>query len=65
MVKITIEEIKKNYRYDHTAAHRGYVSRKSSGEVSRYEGRFGKGYTIDTPRWDTTNYCNREYWVEK
>ena len=60
---MTIEEVKQICNYHHTAARREYISRKTEGRVSEYNGRFGRGYVIDCPRWDTTNYCSRQYWI--
>jgi hypothetical protein len=59
--------IEEGYKYHHTASCRGYVSRTS--EVAelpavKYEGKFGEGYTVAMPRWDTTQYCYIEYWVK-
>ena len=48
----------------HKAACQGYVSRKSAGRVLRYQGRYGVGYVIDTPRRDTTRYIHRTYYVQ-
>ena len=61
----TIEDVKATCTYHHTAAYKRYVSRKEAGVVSDYKGKFGEGYTIDCPRWDTTNFCWREYWIKK
>lgn len=62
---MTINEVEKNYLYHHSALTRGYVSRKCDGIVREYNGRFGKGYVILTPRYDTTQYCNIHYYVER
>ena len=61
----TIKEIKRTCKHHHTATFRGYVSRKSEGIVSEYEGKFGKGYIIDLPNWDSTRYAYRSYWIEE
>lgn len=42
------------------SARRGYTSRKSTPETRQavpYKGRFGEGYCVYLPRWDTTRYC--------
>lgn len=64
---MTINELKNNpnYEYHHTAARRGYISRKTEGYVEEYEGRYGKGYLIARPRWDTNNYIYIDYYLEK
>lgn len=64
---MTIEELKNSPEYieHHTASRRGYISRKSDGRIEPYDGRFGKGYVILRPRWDTTQYINVTYFVEK
>ncbi len=49
----------------HTALTRGYVSRKSEGRVQPYEGRFGKGFAVYTPNWDSTGVCYVTYYVRK
>jgi uncharacterized lipoprotein len=48
----------------HTASKRGYVSRKTDGIVTEYSGKFGEGYTIAAPRFDTTQYVNVTYYVK-
>lgn len=55
------------YKLHHTGSRRGYVSRKTDpGELlaSPYDGRFGKGYTVDAPRFDTTQFVHVEYWIK-
>lgn len=47
----------------HTATRMGYVSRKSKGTVSNYSGRFGKGYIVDRPAWNSTQFHPRTYYV--
>lgn len=51
-------------RRSHSAAKQGYVSRKTAGQVFEYRGRFGVGYVIDTPRFDSTRYILRTYYVQ-
>lgn len=34
----------------------GYISRKLSGVVSDYSGRYGEGFTIERPFYHTTGY---------
>lgn len=59
----TITEIKETMKLHHTAACRGYVSRKSEGIVKEYDGKFGKGYVILRPRFDTTKYVYCDYYI--
>ena len=55
----------KEYKLHHVAAANGYVSRKSTVEKKQeYNGKFGKGYVIYLPRYDTNRYCYVEYWIE-
>jgi ribosomal protein L32 len=66
--QITIEQLEAlresgKLRISHTASKQGYISRKSAGEVREYKGHHGKGYTLDTPRWDTTRFFNRTYYI--
>lgn len=61
----TINEIESTMTLHHTASRRGYVSRRTEGKVERYEGRFGKGYIISLPRWDTTQYVTIKYYIEE
>ena len=61
----TIAEIESTMRLHHTASRRGYVSRRTEGKVEQYEGRFGKGYIIVLPRWDTTQYVTLKYYIEE
>ena len=54
----------KEYKYHHSATHRGYQSVKGS-TFEKYDGRFGKGYTehINDPR--STYYHTVIYWIER
>lgn len=51
------------YKLHHTASRRGYESRKGNGHLEEYNGRFGKGYVLVTPRWDTTQYVYVTYYI--
>lgn len=61
---MTIKQIKQEYVYHHTASARGYISRRKDGIIEPYKGRFGTGYKIMRPRWDTTQYCYVDYYVK-
>ena len=61
----TIEEIRNTMELHHTASRRGYCSRKIAGYVEEYHGRFGDGYIIVTPRWDTTQYVDIAYYINE
>lgn len=61
----TITEIRETMKLHHIGSRRGYESRKGEGHVEEYSGRFGTGYIIVTPRWDTTQYVNVEYYIGK
>lgn len=56
---------KMHYRLDHKASKRGYISRKWDAGICEYSGRFGDGYLLVYPRWDTTNYVYVEYWIKE
>lgn len=64
---ITVEEVlnDKSLYYHHTGSRRGYESRRGNGHVEAYNGRFGEGYAIIAPRWDTTMYVNVHYFIKK
>lgn len=47
----------------HTSYKRGYVSRKSKGIISVYNGRFGSGFVFDSPCYHSTQYHFRSYFV--
>ena len=46
-----------------TGSRRGYTSRKGNGYVESYSGKFGTGFALITPRWDTTQYVHVTYYV--
>jgi len=51
-----------------TARYRNYVSRKSTPADRRatpYKGRYGTGYTVLVPNWDSTQYCTIVYYIRK
>ena len=47
----------------HTSLFRGYVSRVDGPDVVPYKGRFGEGYALLSPNWDSTNYSYITYYV--
>lgn len=63
---MTIEKLKQSDRYHmhHTARARGYVSRKCEGIVQPYNGRFGCGYKVLRPAYDSTTYCYVDYYIQ-
>lgn len=60
-----IESLKKDgYTLHHTATCRGYVSRVGDAYAEEaYDGKFGRGFKILRPNWESTRYCYVEYWV--
>ena len=56
---------KMHYKMHHIAAMRGYISRKWIAGICEYSGRFGDGYLLIYPRYDTTNYVYAEYWIKE
>lgn len=61
-------ELKENgYGKVKTSSMRGYTSRRTADSdrvANPYKGRYGEGYTVLMPRWDTSRYCFIEYWVK-
>lgn len=47
----------------HTSYFRGYVSRVTGPQVTEYKGRFGEGYAVLSPNWDSTRYAYITYYV--
>lgn len=64
---MTVKELVNHpdYRFYHSAMKQGYVSRKSEGIVEPYKGRYGEGYVLLSPRWDTTRYCTISYYIKR
>lgn len=62
------EIIEAGYDKHHESYARGYVSRRADVNALTavpYKGKFGEGYTVDTPCRTSTQYCIREYWIKK
>lgn len=53
------------YREHHKATMRGYVSRKKDYVINPYVGRFGIGFKVLKPRFDSTQYIDCTYFVLK
>ena len=53
------------YELHHIATASGYISRKVDEVVEEYSGRFGTGYAVHYPRFDTTNYHYVAYYIEE
>lgn len=61
------------YRRIHTAYTRGYMSRKDKrtagekfhdGDRTPYNGKYGKGFTVETPAYNTTQYHFITYFIQ-
>lgn len=48
----------------HKSAKAGYISRKLEYVREEYHGKFGDGYILLRPRYDTQRYVTCEYWVK-
>lgn len=59
-------EIPTCYTFHHTASARGYISRRWIDRPAEpYQGRFGTGYIVRRPRWDTTRYHWVTYYIKE
>lgn len=59
------ELIENGYKLHHTALNGGYISRKlKDGIIEEYDGRFGKGYTVKKPNFESTRYYHISYYVK-
>ena len=47
----------------HTSYFRGYISRVTGPQVTKYKGRFGEGYAVRSPNWGSTRYAYITYYV--
>ena len=51
-------------KLSHTSTSRGYMSRKGGTAVETYLGKYGKGYTVHSPNWESTLYHYKTYYIE-
>jgi len=57
----------KGYKVIHTGSQRGYVSRKTTPGTRKaipYTGKYGTGYKVLMPRYDTTQYVYVVYYAK-
>lgn len=54
----------KPYSLHHTAMTRGYISRKNEPAPTPYSGKFGKGFVIYRPNWESTRFSFVDYYIE-
>ena len=54
-----------NCKYHHEASIRYYASRRVGGEIRPYKGKFGEGYGVIIPRYDTNNYSYIHYYIKE
>ena len=64
---MTVNELvsSEDYYFHHSASGLGYISRKSEGEIEPYSGRYGEGYILRTPRFDTNRYHYISYYIRR
>lgn len=65
ILSMSVREFRAKHKkhYHHTGSARGYISRKIDGIIRPYSGRFGTGYVILAPRFDTTQYYSIQYYI--
>lgn len=56
--------VQNGYSLHHTSVTAGYVSRKAWARIELYEGRFGKGFRLLEPRYDTSRFVYCAYYVK-
>lgn len=66
--KMTRGELQKNPNYSkvQVSRARGYVSRVAAVNdlpAVPYNGKYGEGYTVMTPAYDSSQYCFKEYYI--
>ena len=53
------------YVFSHEALHRGYFTRKGNlAKVTPYQGRFGGGFKVILPNYNSTNYVRVLYFIK-
>jgi hypothetical protein len=52
------------YHQHHAAWAKGYFCRREF-EKSPYQGKFGEGFILDVPSWETTRYHRVMYFIKK
>lgn len=57
--------VQNGYGLHHTSVIMGYVSRKTWARIELYEGRFGKGFKLLEPRYDTSRFVYCTYYVKE
>ena len=63
--KMTVKQLKvKGYKEHHTSWVSGYMSRKSDPVVESYKGRFGEGYAVYSPSWQSTRFHHVTYYIK-
>ena len=64
---MTVDELvsSKEYYWHHSASALGYISRKSEGVIEPYSGRYGDGYILRIPRFDTNRYHDITYYIRR
>lgn len=59
-------QIPAEFKYHHTAYAKGYVSRKGIDRVAEpYMGRYGVGYIVRRPLWNTTRFHEVTYYIRE
>lgn len=58
----------KTYKYRHTSLYAGYIGRKKTlqecvADAQPYHGRYGDGYTVHTPNYNTQRYHDCSYYI--
>lgn len=47
----------------HTSLVREYVSRKTGSVIRPYKGRFGAGFAVLSPNWESSRYSFITYYI--
>lgn len=65
--RLDFEAAKLQGELQHTSTSmvREYVSRKTDSIVQYYNGRYGHGYTVKLPNYNSSQFSYCQYWIYK
>ena len=63
--EVNFDEVIGTAKFHHSALQRGYISRKLECVIENYSGKFGSGFKVLYPNYNSTRFVTIQYYIKE